>query len=584
MALDGAFLCAVKNELLPLVGGRVEKIHQPSREEIIISIRTRQGSKKIFISANAGSARVHITENPVDNPQTPPMFCMLLRKHIGSGKLIDVRQDGLERILFLVFECVNELGDIVTVTLACEIMGRCSNLIIINNDGKIIDSIKRVDEEMSRERMVLPGMRYTLPPRNERLNFLTCEPGQIVEAVKNAVPSELSKALIRIFEGISPVLAREWTFFAGRGAYLESDKLTDEQLDRLLFAVKRAREQLTEGTCCFTAVSDREGMLKDFSFIRLSQFGTLMYTKELGSASELLDYFYFERDRVARTKQRANDLFKLLVNLTERTSRRIGVQREELAACADRDHAKLCGDLISANMYRLQKGDSVAVLENFYDEACPQVEIKLDVRKTPSQNAQSYYNEYKKAVTAEQKLTEQIAKGEEELQYLESVFDALTRAVSENDIIQLRLELSEQGYIRSGARKGKPPKALPPLEYRSSDGYTILVGRNNHQNDQLSLKFAEKSDMWLHTQSITGSHVLILTDGTTPPDKTIEEAAVIAAVNSRGKTSNLVPVDYCLAKFVKKPSGAKPGKVIFTNYSTAFVKPDAELEQKLRVK
>lgn len=584
MALDGAFLCAVKNELLPLVGGRVEKIHQPSREEIIISIRTRQGSKKIFISANAGSARVHITENPVDNPQTPPMFCMLLRKHIGSGKLIDVRQDGLERILFLVFECVNELGDIVTVTLACEIMGRCSNLIIINNDGKIIDSIKRVDEEMSRERMVLPGMRYTLPPRSERLNFLICRPEQIVEAVKSAAPSELSKALIRIFEGISPVLAREWTFFAGRGAYLESDKLTDDQLDRLLFAVKRTREQLTEGTCCFTAVSDREGMLKDFSFIRLSQFGTLMYTKELGSASELLDYFYFERDRVARTKQRANDLFKLLVNLTERTSRRIGVQREELAACADRDHAKLCGDLISANMYRIQKGDSVAVLENFYDEACPQVEIKLDVRKTPSQNAQSYYNEYKKAVTAEQKLTEQIARGEEELQYLDSVFDALTRAVSENDIIQLRLELSEQGYIRSNAHKGKPPKALPPLEYRSSDGYTILVGRNNHQNDQLSLKFAEKSDMWLHTQSITGSHVLILTDGTTPPDKTIEEAAVIAAVNSRGKTSNLVPVDYCLAKFVKKPSGAKPGKVIFTNYSTAFVKPDAELEQKLRVK
>lgn len=584
MALDGAFLCAVKNELLPLVGGRVEKIHQPSREEIIISIRTRQGSKKIFISANAGSARVHITEIPVDNPQTPPMFCMLLRKHIGSGKLIDVRQDGLERILFLDFECVNELGDLVTVTLACEVMGRCSNLIIINHEGKILDSIKRVDEEMSRERMVLPGMRYTLPPRNERLNFLTCRPDQIAGAVKNTVPAELSKALIRIFEGISPVLAREWTFFAGRGVHLESDKLTDDQFDRLLFAVKRTGEQLTEGNCCFTAVSDREGMLKDFSFIRLSQFGTLMYTKELGSASELLDYFYFERDRTARTKQRANDLFKLLVNLTERTSRRIGVQREELAECAERDHFKLCGDLISANMYRINKGDSFALLENFYDEACPQVEIKLDVRKTPSQNAQNYYNEYKKAVTAEQNLTEQIAKGEEELQYLDSVFDALTRAVSENDIIQLRLELSEQGYIRSGVRKGKPPKALPPLEYKSGDGYTILVGRNNHQNDQLSLKIAEKSDMWLHTQSITGSHVIILTDGTTPPDKTIEEAAIIAAVNSRGKASNLVPVDYCLAKFVKKPSGAKPGKVIFTNYSTAFVKPDAELEKKLRVK
>ncbi len=583
MALDGAFLYAIKSELQPLIGGRVEKIHQPSREEVIISIRTRSDSKKLYISANAGSARVHITENSVDNPQTPPMFCMLLRKRLGSGKLINIRQDGLERILFLDFECVNELGDIVTVTLACEIMGRCSNLIIINDEGRVIDSIKRVDEEMSRERMVLPGMKYTMPPRDDRLNFLTAEPEEIVLRLKSFGSKELSKALIRVFEGISPILAREWTFFAGRGIHLESDTIGGDQLDRLLFAIKRTREQLLGGECCFSAVSDKEGQLKDFSFVRLSQFGTLMYTKELNSASELLDYFYSERDRAARTKQRANDLFKLLMNLTDRTSRRIAAQRDELEACADKDHAKLCGDLISANMYRIQKGDSSATVENFYDEACPQVTIELDVRKTPAQNAQHYYNEYKKSVTAEEKLAVQIKKGEEELQYLESVFDSLTRATSENDIIQLRLELREQGYVRYAGGKAKPPKALPPIEYKSSDGFTILVGRNNKQNDQLSLKFAEKSDIWLHTQLITGSHVLILTDGETPPDKTIEEAAVIAAVNSSGRNSGLVPVDYCLAKFVKKPTGAKPGKVIFTNYKTAFVKPDSELEQRLRV-
>ncbi len=583
MALDGAFLYAVKNELQPLVGGRIDKIHQPSREEVVISIRTRSGSKKLYISANAGSARVHITEKSVDNPQTPPMFCMLLRKRLGSGKLLAVRQDGLERILFLDFECVNELGDIVTVTLACEIMGRCSNLIIIDNEGRVIDSIKRVDEEMSRERMVLPGMRYTLPPRDDRLNFLTAEPEEMTARLRSVQPAELSKALIRVFEGISPVLAREWTFFAGRGAELRSDTVDGDQLDRLLFAIKRTRQQLTEGECCFCAASDRDGMLKDFSFIRLNQYGTLMLTKELGSASELLDYFYFERDRAARTKQRANDLFKLLVNLTERTSRRISVQQQELAECAEKDKFKLWGDLISANIYRIQKGDSSAVVENFYDESCPSIEIELDMRKTPAQNAQRYYSEYKKCVTAEEKLAGQIEKGEEELQYLDSVFDALTRAESENDIIQLRLELSEQGYIRSGGGKAKPPKALPPIEYKSSDGYTILVGRNNHQNDQLTLKFAEKTDIWLHTQTITGSHVIIVTDGETPPDKTVEEAAVIAAVNSRGRNSTLVPVDYCLARYVKKPSGAKPGKVIFTNYKTAFVKPDTELEQSLRV-
>ena len=583
MALDGAFLHTIKNELEPLIGGRVEKIHQPSREEIIISIRTRQGSHKLYISANAGSARVHITQASVDNPQTPPMFCMLLRKHLGSGKLIAVRQDGLERILFLDFECVNELGDIVTITLACEIMGRCSNLVIISQEGRVIDSIKRVDEEMSRERLVLPGMKYEMPPRDSRLDFLKAEPDEMICALRAASPAELSKALIRTFEGISPVLAREWTFFAGRGVHLESDSIDGDQLDRLMFAIKRTREQILSGECCFTAVSDKEGQLKDFSFIRLSQFGTLMYTKELPSASALLDYFYTERDRAARTKQRANDLFKLLVNLTERTQRRIAAQRDELIACADRDRYKLYGDLISANMYRLKKGDDKAIVENYYEEDCPQVSIPLDVRKTPSQNAQHYYSEYKKAATAEEKLTEQIARGEEELQYLDSVFDALTRAASENDIIQLRLELSQQGYIRAAAGKAKPPKALPPVEYKSSDGFTILVGRNNHQNDQLSLKFAEKSDIWLHTQSITGSHVLILTDGETPPDSTIEEAAVIAAVNSRGRGSNLVPVDYCLAKFVKKPAGAKPGKVIFTNYKTAFVRPDTELEEKLRV-
>ena len=581
MALDGAFLFAVKNELTQLIGGRIEKIHQPSREEIIISIRTRQGSKKLYISANAGSARVHITEKNVDNPQTPPMFCMLLRKRLGNGKLIDIRQDGLERILFLDFECINELGDVVVITLACEIMGRCSNLIIIS-DGKIIDSIKRVDSEMSRERMVLPAMKYTLPPKSDRLNFLTAEGEEIIDRLQENSQAELSKALIRIFEGISPVLAREWTFYAGNGEHLDGN-VSGMALIRLLFAIKRTRVQLLNGECCFNAVSTKDGILKDFSFIEITQYGDFMDNKELPTASQLLDYFYSERDNTVRTKQRANDLFRLLVNLTDRITRRISAQREELSACADREYHKLCGDLISANIYRIKKGDNSAIVENFYDENCPQTKIKLDTRKTPSQNAQYYYNEYKKSVTAEKKLTEQIERGEEELQYLESVFDALTRATSENDIIQLRLELKEQGYIKSYNNKAKPPKALPPIEYKSSDGYTILVGRNNYQNDKLSLKFAEKTDIWLHTQTITGSHVIIVTDGTTPPDRTIEQACIIASVNSKGRDSNLVPVDYCLARYVKKPSGAKPGKVIFTNYKTAFVKPDLELEKSLRV-
>lgn len=584
MALDGAFLYAIKSETEFLKGSRVEKVYQPSRDEIIIGFRTRQGAYKLLISANANNSRVHITKVFVDNPKTPPMFCMLLRKHIGGGKLIDIRQDGLERILYLDFECVNELGDVVTVTLACEIMGRCSNLVIINQCGKIIDSIKRVDPEMSRERIVLPNTQYQLPPREERLNFLTADKNTIANRIKSAESGELSKVLIKVFEGISPVLAREWAYYTSKGEYLKSSEMTPEHINRLMLKIEKSRDMLLNNKCRFTVVKDNDGILKDFSFINIQQYGILMQTDEYKSACELLDAFYSERDLAVRMKQRANDLFRLLVNLTERISRRIAVQKEELEQCGNRDIYKLYGDLLSANIYRMQKGDSRISVQNFYDEECPEIEIKLDIMKTPSQNIQYYYNEYKKSATAEKKLTEQISKGEEELQYIDSVLDSLTRATTENEITQLRLELSEQGYIKSSFQKGKPEKSLPPIEYRSSDGFTILVGRNNIQNDKLSLKLAEKSDIWLHTQLITGSHVLILTDGETPPDRTIEEACIIASVNSRGKDSNLVPVDYCLAKYVKKPSGAKPGKVIFTNYKTAFVRPDTELAERLRVK
>ena len=584
MALDGAFLYAVKSETEFLKGSRVEKVYQPSRDEIIIGLRTRQGAYRLLISANANNSRVHITKISVDNPKTPPMFCMLLRKHIGGGKLIDIRQDGLERILYLDFECVNELGDVVTITLACEIMGRCSNLVVINQEGKIIDSIKRVDPEMSRERIILPNTCYQLPPREERLNFLEADKITIANRIKSTEPAELSKALIKVFEGISPILAREWAYYTSKGEYLKSSDVTPEHINRLMLKIEKCRDMLLNRKCCFTVVRDNDGILKDFSFINIQQYGNLMQTCEYNSASELLDAFYAQRDLAVRMKQRANDLFKLLVNLNERISRRIAVQSEELEQCGNRDIYKLYGDLLSAEIYKIHKGDTVLVTNNFYDENYPEIEIKLDAMKTPSQNIQHYYNEYKKSATAEKKLAEQIEKGKEELQYIDSVFDALTRATTENEITQLRLELSEQGYIKSSFRKGKPEKSLPPVEYKSSDGFTILVGRNNIQNDKLSLKLAEKSDIWLHTQLITGSHVLILTDGETPPDKTVEEACIIASVNSRGKDSNLVPVDYCLAKYVKKPSGAKPGKVIFTNYKTAFVKPDSELAERLRVK
>lgn len=573
MALDGAFLSMVKKELEPLVGGRVDKISQPSREEIVIALRTRGGNEKLLFSASAGSARVHITKKSIENPKVPPMFCMLMRKHLGNGRLLGIRQDGLERILYFDFEAMNELGDMVTVTLAAEIMGRCSNIVMINAEGKIIDSIKRVDPEMSRERPVLPGMTYSYPPRGERLDFRTCTAGDIETSLGILPDGDAAKSLVKIFEGISPIVAREWVYYAAKGGDALKSDIRGETLERLAFAVEQTARECREGKCVFTVLKDAEGGLKDFSFIPILQYGGLMTTKEMSSACELLDFFYAERDSVSRMKQRSQDLYKLLQNASERTARRLANQREELKVSAERDKLKLMGDLISANLYRVEKGMSSVAVENFYEDGCPEIKIRLDPMLTPSKNMQKYYSEYRKADTAEKILTEQIAKGEEELAYIDSVFDALTRTQSEDEVNELRQELSEQGYIRSSKLKGKPPKSRPPLEFTSPDGFTVLVGRNNKQNDQLTTKTADKTDVWLHTKDITGSHVIIRAEGKEVPDSTVLWAARVAAFHSRAKSSSQVPVDYVPVRFVKKPSGAKPGMVIFTNNRTLYVTP-----------
>ena len=573
MALDGAFLHIVKKELGHLIGGRVDKISQPSREEVVIAFRTHGGNCKLLISASAGSARVHITKKNIENPKVPPMFCMLLRKHLGNGRLLDIRQDGLERILYFDFEAMNELGDMVRVTLAVEIMGRCSNLVIINADGKIIDSIKRVDAEMSRERMVLPGMTYTYPPRDNRLDFRNCTADDIANAAEQLPDCDLSKALIKIFEGLSPIVAREWVYYAAQGNDAVKSDLHGELLERLAFVINQTARECDENRCTFTALKDKEGLMKDFSFIPINQYVGLMDTKELDSACDLLDYFYSERDSISRMKQRSQDLYKLLLNATDRISRRLANQKLELKESENREKFKLKGDLISANLYRVEKGMASVKVENFYDENCPEIEIKLDPRLTPSQNMQHYYAEYRKADTAEKILTEQIAKGEEELAYIDSVFDALTRTNGEDEVNELRMELAEQGYIRATKLKGKPPKSHPPLEFKSPEGFTILVGRNNKQNDMLTTKLAEKSDIWLHTKNITGSHVIIRAGGQEVPDDTVIYAARLAAFHSKAKNSSQVPVDYVPVKFVKKPSGAKPGMVIFTNNRTLYVTP-----------
>lgn len=583
MALDGIYLSLLRKEFDPLIDGRVDKIHQPSREELIMTIRTKEGAQKLMFSTGAGSARVHITTADIENPKTPPMFCMLMRKHLAGGRLTAIRQDGFERILFFDFEATNEMGDRVNLTLAAEIMGRRSNLILYREDGRIIDSIKRVGQEMSSVRMVLPGARYTLPPREERLNLLDCTKEEFLAKIVENPTAELSKAIMKTLEGISPVFAREAVFFAARGAEITAEQLSGDTADRLWFYFSKVRDSINDGTNVYTVLKTKEGNLKDFCFCDITQYGALMVTKSFESPSVLLDYFYAERDSLSRIKQKANDLFKLLINTSERTQRRVQNQREELKECKDREKYRIYGDLITSNLYALEKGMAYAEVQDFYDENCPTVKIPLDKRLTPTQNAQKYYKEYRKLDTAEKKLTVLIAEGEQEVKYLDSVFDSLTRAQTEGDIAELREELFQEGYVKRSKFKGKPPKALPPIKYRSSDGYEIRVGRNNKQNDRLTCKKAEKTDLWLHVKDITGSHVIVTCDGEMPPDRTIEEAAIIAACNSKGRNSSRVDVDYTFIRNVKKPNGSKPGMVIFTNNYTITVKPDTELEEKLRV-
>ena len=580
MSLDGAFLHIACNELQPLVGARVDKVYQPSREEIVVSLRTyRDGGKKIVLSANSVSARVNLTTAAFENPQQPPMFCMLLRKHLSGGRLMAIRQDGLERIVSLDFECTNEIGDIVTNSLVAEIMGRHSNIILVR-DGRVIDSVKRITDDISSVRRVLPGIQYEAPPRQDRLCLLDAEPQQVLDAIADS-PERLCKKLSAVLEGVSPILTREMAWYSAKDVDAACNALSDSAKDRLRFILGRVKSAVSGGECCFTVVSEPGGRKKDFCFINIEQYSTSMVISHENSANELLDGFFASQDRTERTRQRAHDLLKLLMNSYERVSRKLELQKKELAECSEREVFRVRGDLINANIWRLEKGQSKAVLEDF--TTGEPVEIQLDPRLTPAQNAQKYYTEYRKLDTAEKKLTELIAKGQQELVYIDSVFDAASRTDSESDLAEIRRELREQGYLKGGVRADeKVKKTSDPLHFRSSEGFEILVGRNNRQNDQLTLKTAKATDIWLHTQGIAGSHVIIRTEGRQPGEQTLFEAAQLAAFHSKGRSGSGVPVDYVAVKFVKKPAGAKPGMVIFTNNRTLYVTPDENLVNSLK--
>ena len=584
MALDGAFLSCLREELTAgLPDARVDKIHQPSREELVIALRSRSGSKKLYLSARANSPRVHFTDIPLENPASPPMFCMLLRKRITGGRLAAIRQPGLERALYFDLDCVDELGDIVRLTLAVEIMGRHSNIILIEN-GRVVDAIKRVDMEMSSVRPVLPGLPYSPPPAAAgRLDLSAVEPADFLAAMEQGPDYPLSKALLNTAHGLSPLICREVSHLAARGRDPLVSDWTKEERERLLFYLGRVKAAVETGENRKPYLLLRaDGSPLDFSFMAVTQYGLEALGREMDSFSSLLDAFYAQRDAGERMKQRAHNILRILTNLSDRTARKLDRQREELTRSGDRETLRIYGDLINANLYAIPRGAASAELIDYFDPACGLKTVPLDPALTAAQNAQKYYKDYRKAQKAEQILQQQIAQGEEELQYFDTVFDALSRASTWRELGELREELAAGGYLRLQRGRQKPPAPLGPLRFLSDDGFSILVGRNNVQNDRLTLRTARGGDVWFHTKNIPGSHVLVVTEGQTPPPRTLEQAAVLAALHSKAAGSAQVPVDYTEARHVRKPAGAKPGMVIYDSNHTAYVRPDAALAARLR--
>lgn len=574
MPLDAICLQAVVNEISPaLIGSRIEKIQQPARDQLVLLLR---GNRRLFICANPNQPRIHMTEQLRDNPSQPPMFCMLLRKHIGNGRIVAVEQSPLERVVTLAIEATDEMGEQSRFFLILEAMGRNTNLILTDKENRIVDCLRRVDLEMSQVRQVLPGLFYELPPKQEKWDPLTVTEDEFFRLLRDGESAE--QQLTAKFTAISPLIAREIVY----DAYGDSDStVVDDRLWRSFF-------QWQENVKCknFTPnVLLRQGKPFDFTYRAIAQYGSYGESVPQESFSALLDTFYSRREQAERVKQRGQELVKAATNARDRVRRKIALREKEYAQTQDRETLRIRGELITANLYRMERGQRVLEAQNYYEKSCPTVEIPLDVRLSPQENAAKYFKQYNKAKTAEKMLTELITAGREELQYLESVLQELQLAESEQDFMDIRAELEAGGYLRKQGKKGgsfqRPSK---PREFRSTAGLRILVGRNNRQNDRLTTKDAQKWDLWLHTQKIHGSHVILCTDGAEPDEQSILEAAQIAAYFSQGREGDKVAVDYTPVKFVKKPAASRPGMVIYTTYKTMYVTPDEELVKRLSVK
>lgn len=565
MPLDALCLSAVAAELRGfLTGSRVDKIQQPEKDVLLLSMRGPTGAGKLLISAGGGSARVHLTAQSRENPAEPPMFCMLLRKHLVGARLMELTQPVGERLYLLRFACLDELGEASEKTLAVEMMGRSANLILIDGQGRILDCLRKVDAEQSAKRQLLPGLFYALPPRPDKPDLLSCPEAALAALLAGADRDQPGdRWLVSAFSGVSPLLARELIF---RAAGETEARLAGVDPARLWAALADIKAG------AFTPTLLLEGD-KPFDLYcqPVRQYGTLLRQEPYPDFSSLLDAFFTKKEQMERQSQRSQSLVKLVKTRRDRAARKLTLRNQEQAATGQREQWRQFGDLIKANLYRMERGASSLTAENFYAEDGGLITVPLEPRLSPQQNAARYYKLYTKAKNAEKVLAAQIAEAQAELSYLDSVLSELALAAGERDLAEIRQELSDQGYLREATARKRKLGAPQPLQYLSGNGTVLLVGRNNLQNDWLTLKASDKSWLWFHAQKTHGAHVLARCGE--EDREAVAAAALLAAWYSRGRDSSNVAVDYTRVKNVKKPAGAKPGMVIYTDYKTLFVTP-----------
>jgi len=553
-----------------LTGGRIDKIYQPEKDELLFLVRTNAENVRLVISASSNNPRVHFTKSAKENPLVAPMFCMLLRKHLSGGRILEIKQPEFERIIEIDIETRDELGDLCTKRLITEITGRNSNIILCDGDFKIIDSAKHIDLSQSTVRQILPGGRYSFPPKQDKIPILSSEIKNVI--IDFADGQKPENAILEAVSGISPLTAREIVYSVLKTNSLTSAELSDSEKQKIQAAVRNFNENLTFAPCI---VFDDSGKPAEFSAIAISQYGENYKTVYYESMSEVSDLYFSERDLRERIRSKSASLTKLLKNNIERCAKKLSLLQKTLKDAENKEKYKIYGDLVTANIYKISKGDRSVTVENYFEQDSPSVKIDLKENLSPAENAQRYYKLYSKLKNAEVEVKKQLSATLSDLDYFESTLALTENLTSEADINAVKAELSELGYLkRQKSIKRQKPQQAKPLHFISSDGFDIYVGKNNTQNDYLTLRFANSSDLWFHTKQIHGSHTVIkLGIDKNVPDRTILEAAQLAAYYSKARESSQVPVDYTQIKNVKKPNGAKPGMVIYDNYNTIYVTP-----------